>query len=130
LVSQSRSLNMLLPDQGERQLEKMLEALALLRAEGDLSIAALSTTHTKRLPRGSTVILITPSVRREVALATDILLQRGLQVVTILLDAASFGGPPGTAELAQALGSLGVPTYRVENGADLAAVLSAGVMVP
>jgi uncharacterized protein (DUF58 family) len=124
LVSQGRSLNVLLPDRGERHFEKMLEALALLRAEGNLSIAALSTTQTKNLLRGSTVILITPSVRQEVAFAADILLKRGLQVMAVLLDAASFGGPPGTTELAQALGLLGVPTYRVENDANVAAALS------
>jgi uncharacterized protein (DUF58 family) len=128
LVSQGRSLNVLPPDKSDRQLEKMLEALALLNAEGSLSIAALSTIQARRVPRGSTVILITPSVRREVAFAADVLLQGGLQVVVVLLDAASFGGPPGTAELAQALDALGVPTYQVENGADLTATLSRGVV--
>jgi uncharacterized protein (DUF58 family) len=130
LASYGQSLNVLPPDRGERQLEKMLEALALLRAEGSLSISALSTTQARGLLRGSTVILITPSVQREVALAVDILLQRGLRVVVVLLDAASFGGPPGTVELARAIRLQGVPVYRVENGAGLAAALSTEVRVP
>jgi uncharacterized protein (DUF58 family) len=127
LVSYGQSLNVLPPDRGERQLEKMLEALALLRAEGDLPISALSTAQARHLPRGSTVVLITPSAQREVALAVDVLLQRGLRPVVVLLDAASFGGPPGTAELAGAIQAQGVSVYQVENGAGLAAALSAEV---
>jgi len=127
LVSYGQSLSVLPPDRGERQLEKMLEALALLRAEGSLSISALSTAQARHLPRGGTVILITPSVQREGALAVGILLQRGLRVVAVLLDAASFGGSPGTAELAGAIRLQGVPVYRVASGANLAAALSGEV---
>ena len=40
------------PDRGGRQLGKILEALALLRAEGDLPISALLTARAQHLPRG------------------------------------------------------------------------------
>ncbi|MFQ6102062.1 MAG: DUF58 domain-containing protein [Anaerolineae bacterium] len=122
--SPGRGPNVLPPDRGGRQLGKILEALALLRAEGDLPISALLTAQAQHLPRGSTVILITPSVREEVALAVDVLLRRGLRPVVVLLDAASFGGPPGTAALAAAITMLNVPLYQVTNGADLGTVLS------
>jgi len=120
----SQSLNVLPPDRGGRQLGKILEALALLRAEGDLPISALTTAQAQHLPRGSTVILITPSVQEHVALTVDLLLRRGLRPVVVLLDAASFGGPPGTEALAAAIAILGVPVYRVANGADLGTALS------
>jgi uncharacterized protein (DUF58 family) len=129
LVSYGQSLNVLPPDRTERQLEKMLEALALLRTEGNLSISDLSTAQARHLPRGCTVVLVTPSVQQEVALAVDVLSQRGLRVVVVLLDAASFGGLPGTAELAQAIRLQGVPVYQVESGANLTAALSGGAMV-
>ncbi|MBE9508219.1 MAG: DUF58 domain-containing protein [Chloroflexi bacterium] len=124
LVSWDRSLKVLSPDRGGRQLGKILEALALLRAEGDLSISALVTAESRHMPRGSTVILVTPSVQEEVAMAADIVLRRGLRPVVVLLDAASFGGPPGTAALATAIRALSVPVCQVENGADLGAALS------
>jgi len=120
----SQSPNVLTPDRGGRQLGKILEALALLRAEGDLPISALATAQAQHLPRGSTVILITPSVQEEVALAVDVLLRRGLRPVVVLLDAASFGGPPGTAALATAIMALSVPVCQVANGADLGTALS------
>jgi len=112
------------PDRGGRQLGKILEALALLRAEGDLPISALLTAQGRHLPRGSTVILITSSVRKQVALAVEILSRRGLRPVVVLLDAASFGGAPGTAALATAIAVLSVPVYQVTNGADVGAALS------
>jgi uncharacterized protein (DUF58 family) len=112
------------PDRGGRQFGKMLEALAPLRAEGALSISALVTAHAQHIPRGSTIIMITPSVKREVALAADMLVQRGLRPVVVLLDAASFGGPEGTTDLADAVAALGVPVCVVGKGDDLAASLS------
>ena len=122
--SPGKSLDVVHPDRGGRQLGKILEALALVRAEGDLPISALLTAQARHLPRGSTLVLITPSVQQEVALAVDVLLQRGVRPVVILLEAASFGGPEGTRALAAAIGALGVPVCRVANGADLGVVLS------
>jgi hypothetical protein len=76
------------------------------------------------MPRGSTAIIITPSVDQEVALVADLLSQRGLRPVLVLLDAATFGGPSGTQSLAEAVTAFGVPVCEVKNGDDLAAALS------
>jgi uncharacterized protein (DUF58 family) len=124
LVCQGAGLTVLPPDRGGRQLRKMLESLALVRADGDLSFAALLGVQARHLPRGSTVVLITPSTRREVALAADQMTRRGLRPVVVLLDAATFGGPSGTEELAQALRALRIPVLRVACGADLTVALS------
>jgi uncharacterized protein (DUF58 family) len=112
------------PDRGGRQLGKILEALAPLQAEGDLSISALMTARAQHIPRGSTVVMITPSVESEVALAADLLSQRGLRPLVVLLEAASFGGPQGTRELADAVAALGVPVCVVSKGDDLLTALS------
>ena len=98
---------------------KILEALALFRAEGDLSILALIMAQAKHLPRGSTITVITPSIDQEVEVAIDYVQQRGLRPVVVLLDAASFGGMPGTAELAAAIKTLGAPARRIANGDNL-----------
>lgn len=120
----SQSPDILPPDRGGRQLGKILEALALMRAEGDLPISALATAQAQYLSRGSTVILITPSVQQEMAVAVDILVRRGLRPVVVLLDAASFGGPPGSADMATAITALRVPVCQIANGADLGIALS------
>jgi uncharacterized protein (DUF58 family) len=115
---------MLAPERGARQLGKVLEAMALLRAEGNLPISGLVMAQAQHLPRGSTVILITPSTEKEVAVTIDHLLRFGHRPVVVLLDAASFDGPPGTEALAMAIAGLGVPVCQVPCGADLGAALS------
>ncbi len=119
-----QGLQVLPPDRGGRQLGKLLNLLAPLRAEGDLSIGALAVAHAQYMPRGSTAILITPSVSDETALAADFLSRRGVHPVVVLLDAASFGGAEGTDALEDEIATLEVPFCRVENGQDLKAALN------
>jgi hypothetical protein len=105
-------------------LSKILEALALLRAEGELPISALVMAQAQHLPRGSTVVLITPSTHRYVPVTVDHLLRFGLRPVVVLINAGSFGGSPGTDKVAAAVAGLGVMTFQVANGADLETALS------
>lgn len=124
-LSAGQSLTMIPPDRGGRQLGKILESLALLRAEGGLPIWGLIDIHAQHLARGSTVVLITHSVEKEVVLATDFLARRGLRPVVVLIDAASFNGPAGTDELKAGLDAMRVPTRLVRRGDDLGDALSA-----
>ena len=116
--------DILSPDRGGRQLGKILEVLAPLRAEGDLPISALVTAHAQHIPRGSAVIIITPSAEGEVALMADLLTQRGLSPIAVLLDAASFGGEAGMKELATALAVLEVPVCEIAKGDNLVTALA------
>jgi uncharacterized protein (DUF58 family) len=119
-----RTPDVLPPDRGGRQLGKILETLAPLHANGDLPVSALMTGHAQHMPRGSTVIIVTPSTDDAVALAVDLLSQRGLRPVVVLIDAASFGGPLGAKRLADAIRAVGVPICQVKKGDDLAAALT------
>jgi len=129
-ASAGQSVSVLPPDRSGRQLSKMLEALALLRAEGELPLQGLLEIQAQHLSRGSTVVFITPSVQEEVALAADYLLRRGLRPIAVLLDAASFNGATGTDQVAAMLSSLRIPTRRVKNGDDLEAALSGTLTQP
>lgn len=111
-------------ERGGRQLGKVLEALALLRVEGKLPFQALIDTEVRNLPRGSTVVMITPATTEEVTVTVELLERRGMRPVVVLLDAASFGGPEGSDRVAQNLATLGVPVCRVKNGDDLGAALA------
>jgi uncharacterized protein (DUF58 family) len=124
LACKGDTLQILQAEAGGRQLGKMLEALALLRTEGDLSILALVMAQARHLPRGSTVVLITPSVEDGVMLATDHLQRRSLRPVAVLLDSESFGGPAGTAALATSIRLMGVPVRRVAHDVPMSAALS------
>lgn len=124
LVSAGRHLSLIPPDRGGRQLGKILEALALSRAEGSLPLRALVETQARHVPRGSTVILITHTVRVEFAFVVEHLLRRGLRPVVVLLHTGTFGGLEGSEYLEEKIRALGVPVRLIEKGANLEKALS------
>jgi uncharacterized protein (DUF58 family) len=124
LVAAGQHVTLLSPDRGGRQLGKILEALALLKAVGVIPLRGLVETQVKHMTRGSTVILITPSVQLQIAIIVDYLVQRGMRPIIVLLDAESFGGLYGSDDLAFKVRSLGVPVRIVRNGDDLSTSLS------
>lgn len=126
LVGAGQHLALISPDRGGRQLGKILEALALLRAEGRIPLRGLVETQVKHMVRGSTVVLISPTVSNEVALLADYLLQRGLKPVVILLQAETFGGNTGSGELLTQIKMIGIPVRLVECGVELEHALSNG----
>ncbi len=124
LVSAGHSLRILPAERGGRQLGKILETLALLRMQGDFPLQALIDAEIQSLPRGSTVIMITPDTSLKVALVTELLMRRGMRPVDVILDAETFGGGPGTDKLVTTLEMMRVPVCRIKNGDDLAQKLS------
>jgi uncharacterized protein (DUF58 family) len=112
------------PDRGGRQLGKILEALALTRAEGKMPLRTLIETQVKHMVRGSTVVLITPASSNEVALIIDFLMQRGLKPIAVLLDATSFGGEKNPEPLIQNIRLLDIPLRVIKNDADISTALS------
>lgn len=123
-VSAGQQMALLPPDRGGRQLGKILESLAMLRAEGETPLRGMVETQARHLPRGSTAILVTPSVREDTVLVFDFLARRGLRPVAIIMEASSFGGEPGTPALIEQIRLLGVPIRRVANGDDLSQSLA------
>jgi uncharacterized protein (DUF58 family) len=119
LVSSGQASTILPPDRGGRQLGKILEALALMRADGGLPLSALLEAQAQHITRGSTVVLITPTVREQLSLTIDFLSRRGLHPIVVLIDAESFGGAPGTRLLGEGLKLTGVPVRRVNKGDDI-----------
>lgn len=130
LVTAGQSLQVLPADRGGRQLSKILESLALLKAEGSMPLHNLVEVQARHLPRGSTAVLITPSVSQSIFQTADILLRRGFRPVAVLLDAVTFGGIFSPDELIASLQFLGVPVCRVHFGDDLTETLSNVVQSP
>jgi uncharacterized protein (DUF58 family) len=126
LVSAGRHLTLIPPDRGGRQMGKLLEALALSRAEGAIPLEGLVETQARHVPRGSTVVLVTHTVRREFLYVIEYLLRRGLRPVVVLINTATFGGLEGSAQIADQVRSLGVPVRLVDNGVELEKSLADG----
>ena len=111
------------PDRGERQLNRLLEVLAVLRAEGRMRFADVLALEGARLGRNHTLVAITPSAELEHVKVLREMKRRGLRVVAILADANTFGGSAETQHAAVELIASGVPTYVVKEGDELQSVL-------
>ncbi len=125
-VCSGQHLTLISPDRGGRQMGKILEALALTRAEGELPLRALIETQVKHMVRGSTAVLITPSSSNEVPLMVDFLMQRGLRPIVVIIDPSTFGGTNGSDLLIESIKLLEVPFRVIQNGKDLSLALSNG----
>jgi uncharacterized protein (DUF58 family) len=128
MASAGRIYSVLPAEKGARQLGKILEALALLKAEGKLPLQGLVEAQINNLPRGSTVVLITPAIGDGIVLSVELLTRRGMRPIVVLIDAESFGGPSGTMRVVKQLELLGVPFFQVNNGDDLSGALSAKII--
>ncbi len=125
VVTSGENLQILPSDRGGRQLGKVLELLALLKADGQLPLPALLEVQARHLPRGSTTVIITPDASDVVFESADLLLRRGMRPVVILLDASTFGGGSNPGKIAENLQSMGIPVGKVKEGDNLTQVLSA-----
>jgi uncharacterized protein (DUF58 family) len=123
LVTAGAQLTALPPDRGARQLGKLLEALAILNAKGKMPLRGLVEAQARNLARGSTVVIITTSVARELPVILDYLLMSGLRPVVVLLDDVSFGGQYSLEPLTDQIKALGVPLRLVREGDELEQVL-------
>lgn len=123
-VSAGRAFSVLPAERGGRQMGKILEALALIRAEGKLPIRGLVEAEVKNLPRGSTVVIITPASDDNVLVSVELLTRRGMRPVVVLLNSASFGGPQGSENLAESLALVNTPVCLVSKDDDISSTLS------
>lgn len=118
-ASAGKFLNVIPAERGERQLAKILETLAFVRAVGDLPILGLIEGQAKQITRGSTVVLITALNSDMLLLAVDVLLRRDLRPVVVLVDPGSFITSIDVDALVNQVRQYGVPVTVLRKGDDL-----------
>lgn len=124
MLAYGQSNEILQPDRGERQMNRILETLAVLRAQGQVPLQDMLHAESHLFPRGTTVIVVTPTTQESWAVASRQLMRRGLRMVSVLVNPASFGGPRSSDSLLTLLNASGLMAYSVNAGDDLTAVLS------
>src|SRR6266536_3585693 len=110
-------------DRGERQIERVLELLAVVRSGSgpDLKEAlALDAIH---FGRDSVAIIITPSTSRDWHEGVRHLKRRGVKVAVVGLNAASFDDSPADEDTLALLEGEGIPIMRIKCGESLAQAL-------
>ena len=106
------------PEREARQLYKILESLAVIRAHGTHPLAEVLIAEASQFSRSSTMVVITSAVDQAWVTSLQQMLYRGIQTVVVLIDPESFGGWPSAPVLAK-LSELRVPIYRVTQGQPL-----------
>jgi uncharacterized protein (DUF58 family) len=125
VASGSKGVTILDPARGPGQYARVLEAMALAEAEGQIPLARLLEEEGRRFGRHTTVIIVTSSASEEWVTVLQGLIHQGTRAAVVLMDPSSFGSPEETPTVLplEALAASGVLTYVVRSGADLSLVL-------
>lgn len=116
MSSRGSSREFLQADRGDRQLNKILEALAVVEASGDLPLAQLIATDGVRLNRNDTVLAVSADPSPEWAIALQQLQRRGVNSIAVLIDGSTFGSERDYDPLLAEFEATGIPVYRVRRG--------------
>ncbi len=114
---------------GDKHLWRILEALALCRAEGRVSFMELLGIQEARSGQRSGIIAITPSVDDAMAAAT-LLQERKSPGAVILLEPTSFGAQGDYSSDLAGLYGMGIAAYIVRRGDDIGRSLSFNALGP
>jgi uncharacterized protein (DUF58 family) len=129
LAASSRKEQTVAADRGDRQLIRLLETLAIVRANGRVPLAEMLWAERPRLGRQSTAVVITPSLDERWAGVLAQLQHAGTHTAAILVEAATFDkGPAATMQVA-ALTSSGVPTYLLKRSATIRDAIREGLLL-
>ena len=85
------SVSILTPEKGNRQLNKILESLAVVKDIGTTSFEHLVEKQSKNISKGSAIILITAIKDKSNEIVMEVLRRRGFHVMTVILDNETFG---------------------------------------
>jgi uncharacterized protein (DUF58 family) len=124
VVSWGQQQEIVAPDRGERQLGKVLENLAVVRAQGDTEFGQLIASQMVRMGNTDTVILVTASTEEKWSAVIPLLLRKNIKVAVVLVEPATFGGPAlSPLFVVGSLSAMSVPIYMIKRGDDLTEAL-------
>jgi uncharacterized protein (DUF58 family) len=114
----------ILPERGPRQLNRILENLAIARSSSPYTLAQTLSLETHLLTRGTTAIVITSDMETDWLPGLQSLQRRGLTTVCVFVDPGSFRADIDTGDAIIAIRASGVLTLVVSMGDNLGNVLS------
>jgi uncharacterized protein (DUF58 family) len=118
-------------DRGERQLDRILELLAVVHPQADAPLDVALAEESVRLARSTVLVVITAATAPEWTDSVRHLVQQGVYPLVIALDASSFDADrPNNHAVLDALTAIAVPVIAVRLGDDLARVLQQGTSGP
>lgn len=124
LIAHGRARHAVQPERGQAQLFRLLESLAVLEADGQHSLAEVLKIEGELIPRGATVVIISADTHSHTVQVVQDLKRLGKMPILIMLEAESFGGPTGSAQILEAARREGALGRLIRCGQDLTDTLS------
>jgi uncharacterized protein (DUF58 family) len=122
MITYAQEREVIQADRGERQLNKILERLAIVQAEGEIPINHVIFAELGQIPRGTTAIIITPAATPPIVSMIQRMERRGIRVIVVLVNPTGFGGRHSADSIAAMIRMGNTPTYVVNRGDSLAHV--------
>ncbi len=123
LVAWGQHREVIPAERESRQLFKILEALAILRAHSAEPLAEVLLAESQRFGRNCTLLIITSAIDERWISALQQQLYRGVRAAVLFVDPQSFGGWHDPEPTLRRVAELRVPVYRIRQGESLAAAL-------
>ena len=123
LVSQGDQTYRLSPRKDANHLWALQRALALAKAKGRTPLPALMAQETSNLGAGTVAIVLAPWPGQGIGSLFQFLRRRGILVVPIFMDPASFGGSSDPRRPSDGHVNVGEWSYVVKRGDDLSVIL-------
>ena len=124
LVAYGDQRYMLQAETGAGQFDRIMEFLAMSKAEGDTSLEQLLPMEEQLWGYHSALVVITSSHHLEWVSALKELTRRRVRIAVILLDGQSFGGMFDTMSVIPELYDVGISPYVVRQGDSIPVALS------
>lgn len=124
LVASGAHYEVLPSDRSDRQYLKLLEALAVMQADGHRPLAEVLVAEARRFTRQSTLLVITSSTDEEWVRALVEIAARRVRVSAILVEPETFGDAPSSLLVVSGLLAGGISTRLVKYGDRIGAALS------
>ena len=109
---------------GAGQMFRVLETLTLCKTEGNDPLATVLMRNRGQVGKSASLLVVTSSTTAEWISILRELQNRGVNIVVVLVDPASFGGEQSLDEVSMELVNLGIPAYIVRKGDPLPYALS------
>ncbi len=126
MIVNGRQREFLNLDRGERQIERMLELLAVVKAGSGPDLKEALALEAIHFGRNTVAVIITPSNSRDWHEGLRHLQRRGVKVAIVGMNATSFENKPSDEDSLALLEGAGIPVVRVQCGDDIAQVLESG----
>jgi len=131
MIASASHMIVLTPDRSERQLRRVLEHLAAVRADGHRPLHEVLSAESFRFRRQSAVLVVTPSSSEGWTHALAAITSRRVPCAAIVVEASTFDSAATALPVVGGLLAHGIQTHLVKFGDDITTVLAthAGVAV-